>query len=84
MYGSGQLKLLVVGLQELVPCVLLSFDDEQILMWRGRDWKSRYRRPISSVPKLRQTDIGVSSVLDNSGVPLTWRKIILLDMLSVF
>lgn len=28
--------------QELVPCVLLSFDDEQVLMWRGRDWKSMY------------------------------------------
>lgn len=28
--------------QELVPCVLLSFDDEQILMWRGHDWKSMY------------------------------------------
>lgn len=27
-------------LQELVPCVLLSFDDEQILMWRGPDWVS--------------------------------------------
>ncbi|KAG2328406.1 hypothetical protein Bca52824_011134 [Brassica carinata] len=27
---------------ELVLCVLLSFDDEQILMWRGRDWKSRF------------------------------------------
>ncbi|KAK0574504.1 hypothetical protein LWI29_024662 [Acer saccharum] len=25
---------------ELVPCVLLSFADEQILVWRGKDWKS--------------------------------------------
>jgi hypothetical protein len=23
-----------------VPCVLLSFEFEHILMWRGRDWKS--------------------------------------------
>ncbi|KAG1326105.1 CRS2-associated factor 2, chloroplastic [Cocos nucifera] len=53
--------------KELVPCVLLSFDNEQLLMWRGRDWKSRYRTPISSVSKLRQTDSGVSSGLDNSG-----------------
>ncbi|KAK1551747.1 hypothetical protein Q3G72_004008 [Acer saccharum] len=26
--------------EELVPCVLLSFADEQILVWRGKDWKS--------------------------------------------
>lgn len=38
--------------QELVPCVLLSFDEEQILMWRGHEWKSMYRRipPASSSP----------------------------------
>ena len=33
---------LFATLQELVPCVLLSFDDEQILMWRGSEWKSMY------------------------------------------
>lgn len=27
-------------LQDLVPCVLLSFEFEHILVWRGRDWKS--------------------------------------------
>ncbi|KAG9449178.1 hypothetical protein H6P81_009143 [Aristolochia fimbriata] len=27
-------------LQDLVPCVLVSFEHEHILMWRGRDWKS--------------------------------------------
>ncbi|GFS41226.1 RNA-binding CRS1 / YhbY (CRM) domain-containing protein [Actinidia rufa] len=32
-------------LKELVPCVLISFEYEHILMWRGRDWKS-------SLPKL--------------------------------
>ncbi|XP_073299813.1 CRS2-associated factor 2, chloroplastic [Primulina huaijiensis] len=36
-------KKLGAKLKELVPCVLLSFDDEQILMWRGKDWKSMYR-----------------------------------------
>ncbi|CAA7036007.1 unnamed protein product [Microthlaspi erraticum] len=35
-------KKIGAKLKELVPCVLLSFDDEQILMWRGRDWKSRF------------------------------------------
>ncbi|OWM84525.1 CRS2-associated factor 1, chloroplastic [Punica granatum] len=27
-------------LKDLVPCVLISFENEHILMWRGRDWKS--------------------------------------------
>ncbi|KAL9268090.1 CRS2-associated factor 1, chloroplastic-like protein [Drosera capensis] len=29
-------------LQDLVPCVLISFENEQILMWRGRHWKSSF------------------------------------------
>ncbi|CAN6469862.1 unnamed protein product [Victoria cruziana] len=35
-------KKLGAKLMELVPCVLLSFDGEQILMWRGKDWRSMY------------------------------------------
>lgn len=35
-------KRIGAKLKELVPCVLLSFDNEQILMWRGKDWKSMY------------------------------------------
>ncbi|KAG9136351.1 hypothetical protein Leryth_022665 [Lithospermum erythrorhizon] len=27
-------------LKDLVPCVLISFEEEHILMWRGHDWKS--------------------------------------------
>ncbi|XAR67038.1 hypothetical protein NMG60_11013451 [Bertholletia excelsa] len=27
-------------LKDLVPCVLISFEREHILMWRGRNWKS--------------------------------------------
>lgn len=42
--------VIIIG-QELVPCVLLSFDDEQILIWRGKDWKSRYpESPPVSIP----------------------------------
>lgn len=37
---SFLIPFLSTCLQELVPCVLLSFDDEQILMWRGPDWVS--------------------------------------------
>ncbi|GKA32530.1 CRS2-associated factor 1, chloroplastic [Tanacetum coccineum] len=29
-------------LKDLVPCVLISFEQEHILMWRGRDWKSMF------------------------------------------
>ncbi|XP_059318550.1 CRS2-associated factor 1, chloroplastic [Lycium ferocissimum] len=31
-------------LKDLVPCVLISFEEEHILMWRGRDW-------VSSLPE---------------------------------
>lgn len=39
-------------MQDLVPCVLISFEREHILMWRGKDWKS-------SLPKLDQDCRGV-------------------------
>ncbi|XP_023735892.1 CRS2-associated factor 1, chloroplastic [Lactuca sativa] len=29
-------------LKDLVPCVLISFEHEHILMWRGRSWKSMF------------------------------------------
>ncbi|XWS26800.1 hypothetical protein CRYUN_Cryun26dG0061300 [Craigia yunnanensis] len=32
-------------LKELVPCVLISFEDEHILMWRGQNWKSSFPKP---------------------------------------
>ncbi|XP_058074248.1 CRS2-associated factor 1, chloroplastic [Magnolia sinica] len=38
-------KKIGAKLKDLVPCVLISFEREHILMWRGRDWKS-------SLPKL--------------------------------
>nr|GLL44590.1 CRS2-associated factor 2, chloroplastic [Ipomoea trifida] len=36
---ASDYKKLGAKLKELVPCVLLSFDDEQVLMWRGKDWQ---------------------------------------------
>jgi len=44
-----------------VPCVLLSFEYEHILMWRGRDWKS-------SLPPLESnsSDQATSSSANNS------------------
>lgn len=59
------MSLLIVGSQELVPCVLLSFDQEQILMWRGKEWKSMYRNafPASSTSKR-----GVKASSEMSGI----------------
>lgn len=57
-------KKLGAKLKELVPCVLLSFDNEQILMWRGQGWKSRYQKtPSASIPP----EVGVAGGLDTSG-----------------
>ncbi|GAB2280484.1 CRS2-associated factor 2 [Dionaea muscipula] len=58
---ASDYKKIGAKLKELVPCVLLSFDDEQILMWRGHDWKSMYSRrpPIlfsSHDPSLKDLD----------------------------
>ncbi|KAL6505532.1 CRS1 YhbY [Orobanche hederae] len=59
---ASDYKKLGAKLKELVPCVLLSFEDEQILMWRGREWRSMYgnetpRINLSSSDGSRITDI---------------------------
>ncbi|KAL3623833.1 CCR4-Not complex caf1 ribonuclease subunit Caf1 [Castilleja foliolosa] len=46
-------KKIGAKLKDLVPCVLLSFDYEHILMWRGRDWKSMME-PDESVNGLQE------------------------------
>ncbi|CAL4976529.1 unnamed protein product [Urochloa decumbens] len=45
-------KKIGAKLRDLVPCVLLSFDNEQILMYRGKEWKSRYSKPLTLIPKV--------------------------------
>lgn len=45
---ASDYKKLGAKLKELVPCVLLSFDDEQILMWRGRDWEPVHQNDVAS------------------------------------
>lgn len=44
MNGSDYRKI-GAKLKDLVPCVLISFENEHILMWKGQNWKS-------SLPKL--------------------------------
>ncbi|XP_022956896.1 CRS2-associated factor 2, chloroplastic [Cucurbita moschata] len=54
-------KKLGAKLKELVPCVLLSFDNEQILMWRGKDWKSDISEdPSATLPSQARTNDGES------------------------
>ncbi|KAM4123654.1 hypothetical protein ACB094_01G173500 [Castanea mollissima] len=52
-------------LKDLVPCVLISFEHEHILMWRGRNWKS-------SLPKLDNDheEAQISNVNDATSVEL--------------
>ena len=65
LYESDKLYLHIFS-QELVPCVLLSFDDEQILMWRGRDWKSRFLDyPLTPIPS-------ETNIADDAGITNTW------------
>ncbi|CAA7013946.1 unnamed protein product [Microthlaspi erraticum] len=44
MKGSDFRKI-GAKLKELVPCVLISFENEQILVWRGREWESSLTLP---------------------------------------
>lgn len=58
---------LLISSQELVPCVLLSFDDEQILMWRGQNWKPMYPEvPSVSIP----AEVDITNGSDDSGIVL--------------
>ncbi|KAG8367365.1 hypothetical protein BUALT_Bualt16G0064500 [Buddleja alternifolia] len=43
-------KKIGAKLKDLVPCVLISFEYEHILIWRGREWKSSLMEP-KEVPK---------------------------------
>lgn len=44
MNGSDFRKI-GAKLRDLVPCVLISFEREHILTWRGREWKSSLLKP---------------------------------------
>ncbi|XP_055834670.1 CRS2-associated factor 2, chloroplastic [Solanum dulcamara] len=61
---ASDYKKLGAKLKELVPCVLLSFDDEQILMWRGKDWKPMYG---NATPVVSSRIDAVTDEINNSG-----------------
>ncbi|KAK3160815.1 hypothetical protein QOZ80_1BG0065100 [Eleusine coracana subsp. coracana] len=47
-------------LKDLVPCILLSFEFEHILMWRGNDWKA-------SLPLVKETNFEVTKAQEHFG-----------------
>ncbi|KAI3969358.1 hypothetical protein MKW92_000011 [Papaver armeniacum] len=57
---ASDYKKIGAKLKELVPCVLLSFDDEQILTWRGKEWKSMYPEAPPSVSVSNHSNDGAS------------------------
>ncbi|KAE9607564.1 hypothetical protein Lal_00026564 [Lupinus albus] len=48
-------------LRDLVPCTLLSFENEHILMWRGQNWKS-------TLPDVEDVSNGASEVDVNNEI----------------
>uniref|UniRef100_A0ACD5TT70 Uncharacterized protein n=1 Tax=Avena sativa TaxID=4498 RepID=A0ACD5TT70_AVESA len=59
-------KKIGAKLRDLVPCVLLSFDNEQILIYRGKDWKSRYSKPLTLISKVEKNNLALSSASSSS------------------
>lgn len=44
----------ISDMQDLVPCVLISFENEHILMWRGKDWKSSFPKLETDAEEVAQ------------------------------
>ncbi|XP_030472019.2 CRS2-associated factor 2, chloroplastic [Syzygium oleosum] len=91
---ASDFKKLGAKLKDLVPCVLLSFDDEQILMWRGKDWKSMYPEPTVPLAKEGKIDDAckdrdVKKVISSPKMTSLWEraiqssKALLLDELNL-
>ncbi|KAJ4708500.1 CRS2-associated factor 1, chloroplastic-like [Melia azedarach] len=59
MNGSDYRKI-GAKLRDLVPCVLISFEREHILMWRGQDWKSSFPKPISDSEDAKESEVDAS------------------------
>ncbi|XP_074575335.1 CRS2-associated factor 1, chloroplastic [Curcuma longa] len=62
-------KKIGAKLKDLVPCVLLSFEHEHILMWRGKDWKSTLpaiKDNGNEATELSSTDLTTTSGTNNS------------------
>ncbi|CAO2180073.1 unnamed protein product [Urochloa humidicola] len=86
-------KKIGAKLRDLVPCVLLSFDNEQILMYRGKEWKSRYSKPLTLIPKVPKnyptmplpSSVSVSDVDDATDADeVTVREVLRLKMFKLW
>ncbi|XP_043713406.1 CRS2-associated factor 1, chloroplastic [Telopea speciosissima] len=55
MKGSDYKKI-GAKLKDLVPCVLISFEHEHILVWRGRDWKSSLPKPVDDCKEAKESE----------------------------
>ncbi|KAF6164188.1 hypothetical protein GIB67_010158 [Kingdonia uniflora] len=55
MNGSDFRKI-GAKLKDLVPCVLMSFQFEHILIWRGRDWKSSFPKSEDSCLEVKESE----------------------------
>ncbi|MED6220712.1 CCR4-Not complex caf1 ribonuclease subunit Caf1 [Stylosanthes scabra] len=60
-------------LRDLVPCELLSFENEHILMWRGQNWKSALPNPTDDCKgadeennKILPSEVSTSSLQESS------------------
>ncbi|KAE8735380.1 CRS2-associated factor 2 [Hibiscus syriacus] len=53
-------------LKDLVPCVLISFEHEHILMWRGNNWKSSFSKPAvnSGIEKTLAIEASITRQLE--------------------
>ncbi|KAL6221859.1 hypothetical protein ACLB2K_005251 [Fragaria x ananassa] len=56
MNGSDYRKI-GAKLKDLVPCVLISFERESILMWRGWEWKSSLVNPESNLKEVKESNV---------------------------
>ncbi|XP_073317588.1 CRS2-associated factor 1, chloroplastic [Primulina huaijiensis] len=54
-------------LKDLVPCVLISFEHEHILVWRGKEWISSLNEPIDC-PKGSKKVLADGAALGSSSV----------------
>ncbi|XP_050216950.1 CRS2-associated factor 1, chloroplastic [Mercurialis annua] len=48
-------------LKELVPCVLISFEHEHILMWRGRNWQPALNKPVNDSEEFEGLEIDIAT-----------------------
>ncbi|CAN8270950.1 unnamed protein product [Cochlearia groenlandica] len=69
MKGSDFRKI-GAKLKDLVPCVLISFENEQILIWRGREWKSSLAIPNKKDDILRDIEVDTASPDDDDNETL--------------